>query len=330
MKQLTFSILRLLNDGKFHSGVAMAQYLNVSRTSISNALQKLEEKGVVVHRIHGRGYCLPNPIQWLDKNKIIRHFSAKKKLHIAILDTTKSTNTELLKKATTEEYYGNKADTIHVVATELQTQGRGRRGKIWYSGLGDSLTFSLLWGFQKGSGVLSGLSLAIGVAIIRSLELSGIKNVALKWPNDIVYQHKKIAGILIELRGDSLGPTLAIIGIGINLKLSDSIKKNIDQESTDLFSINRKNLDRNKLMAKLLSELTIVLKEFTQSGFKPFKKEWVQHHELENEQVALYLPDNSIQEGVVQGITDEGSLILKTSEGMRYFNGGNIKLRRMT
>ncbi|MBL78639.1 MAG: biotin--[acetyl-CoA-carboxylase] ligase [Nitrosomonadaceae bacterium] len=331
MKPLTFSILRLLNDGKFHSGVTMAQHLNVSRTSVSNALRRLEEKGVVVHRIHGRGYRLPNPVQWLDKNKIIRYFSTKKeKLHIEILDTTQSTNTELIKKATTKEYSDNKTDIIHVIATELQTNGRGRRGQIWYSGLGDSLTFSLLWNFQKGAGILSGLSLAIGIAIIRSLKLSGIKNIALKWPNDIMHQHHKIAGILIELRGDSLGPTLAIIGIGINLKLSDNIKKNIDQDSTDLFSISGKTLDRNKLMANLLSELTIILKEFTQHGFKPFKNEWIQYHELENEQVTLYLPDNSVQKGTVQGITNNGSLILKTVDGMRYFNGGNIKLRRVT
>tara|TARA_B100000686_G_scaffold352942_1_gene456625 strand:+ start:836 stop:1831 length:996 start_codon:yes stop_codon:yes gene_type:complete len=331
MKPLTFTILRLLSDTKFHSGVTIAQHLNVSRTSVSNALRRLEEKGVVVHRIHGRGYRLPNPVQWLDKKKIIRYFAAEKeKLYIEILDTAESTNTELLKKATTEEYYDNRTDTIHVVAAELQTNGRGRRGQIWHSGLGDSLTFSLLWNFQKGAGILSGLSLAIGIAIIRSLKLSGIKNVALKWPNDIMYQYKKIAGILIELRGDSLGPTLAIIGIGINLKLSDSIKKNIDQESTDLFSISGKNLDRNKLMAELLSELTIILKEFTQHGFKPFKDEWIQYHALQNKQVTLYLPDSSIQEGVVQGVTDNGSLILETSNGMHYFNGGNIKLRRAT
>lgn len=332
MKPLTFSILRLLSDGEFHSGVTLARHLDVSRTSVSTALRGLEETGVVIHRVHGRGYRLPDPVQWLNKDKILKYLvTEEENLHLEILDTTKSTNTVLLQKATVEEYSGrNKTGTISVVATELQTNGRGRRGQLWHSGLGDSLTFSLLWNFQKGAGLLSGLSLVIGIAIIRSLKLSGINNVALKWPNDVMSHHQKIAGILIELRGDSLGPTLAVIGVGINLKLSDRIKSNIDQKTTDLFSISGKNPDRNKLMAKLLTELLIVLKEFAQHGFNPFRNEWAQYHELENKPVTLYLPDGSIQEGVVQGVTDNGSLILKTLAGVRYFNGGNIKLRKVT
>ena len=332
MKPLTFSILRLLSDGKFHSGVNLAQHLDVSRTSISTALRGLEEIGIVIHRVHGRGYRMPDPVQWLNKDKILKHLVTKEEdFHLEVLDTTKSTNTVLLQKATIDEYSGrNKTGTISVVATEFQTNGRGRRGQPWHSGLGDSLTFSLLWNFQKGAGLLSGLSLVIGIAIIRSLKLSGIKNVALKWPNDVMSHHQKIAGTLIELRGDSLGPTLAVIGIGINLKLSDKIKSNIDQEITDLFSISGKNPDRNKLMAKLLTELLIVLKEFAKHGFKPFRNEWAQYHELENKPVTLYLPDGSIQEGVAQSVTDNGSLILKTLAGVRYFNGGNIKLRKVT
>lgn len=332
MKPLTFSILRLLSDGEFHSGVTLARHLDVSRTSISNALRGLEETGVIVHRVHGRGYRLPDPVQWLDKDKILKYLAAEKEnLHLEILDTTISTNTVLLQKATLEKYSDrNKADAIRVVATELQTNGRGRRGQVWHSGLGDSLTFSLQWTFQKGAGLLSGLSLAIGIAIIRSLKSLGIEDVALKWPNDVMSHYQKIAGILIELRGDSLGPTLAVIGVGINLKLSDRIKPNIDQKTTDLFSISGKTLDRNKLMARLLTELLIVLKEFSQHGFKPFKNEWMQYHELENKLVTLYLPDGSLQEGMVQGVSDNGSLALKTLTGILYFNGGSIKLRKVT
>ena len=332
MKPLTFSILRLLSDGEFHSGVTLAQHLGVSRTSISNALRGLEETGVIVHRVYGRGYRLPDPVQWLDKDKILKYLAAEKEnLHLEILDTTISTNTVLLQKATLEKYSDrNKADAIRVVATELQTNGRGRRGQVWHSGLGDSLTFSLQWTFQKGAGLLSGLSLAIGIAIIRSLKSLGIEDVALKWPNDVMSHYQKIAGILIELRGDSLGPTLAVIGVGINLKLSDRIKSNIDQKTTDLFSISGKTLDRNKLMAGLLTELLIVLKEFSRHGFKPFKNEWTKYHELENKLVTLYLPDDSIQEGMVQGVSDNGALALKTLAGVIYFNGGNIKLRKVT
>ena len=329
MKPLTFSILRLLSDGNFHSGTTLAENLNVSRTSVSTALRGLEDKGLVIYKVRGRGYCLPDPVQWLEKNKILKYLDTKEDLHLEILDIAESTNTVLLQRAAMEEHSG-KINAVSVVATEFQTKGRGRRGQLWHSGLGDSLIFSLLWNFQKGAGLLSGLSLAIGIAIIRSLKLSGIEDVALKWPNDIMSHHQKIAGILVELRGDSLGPTSAVIGIGINLKLSDKIKLSIDQKATDLFTVSGKNQDRNILMARLISELITVLKKFTRYGFKPFMEEWVQYHELENEPVTLYLPDGSIKKGVIQGVTNNGSLTLKTLSGIRYFNGGNIQLRKVT
>lgn len=332
MKPLTFTILRLLNDGNFHSGATLAQILNVSRASISNALSGLEGIGIKIYKVHGRGYRMPEPIQWLDKDRILKYLGTEgKNIHLDILETTESTNNVLLQRAILEEQSDKtKPDIIRVVATELQTKGRGRRGQMWYSGLGDSLTFSLQWNFQNGAGSLSGLSLSIGVAIIRSLKLFGINNVGLKWPNDVLSHQKKIAGILIELRGDSLGPTLSVIGIGINLKLSDKIRYCIDQKTSDLFSISKKPPDRNKLMAGLITEIKIVLKEFAQHGFKPLRKEWIQYHEFENKLVTLCLPDDTIKEGKIQGVTDKGEIVLKTLEGTHYFNGGNIKLRKVT
>ena len=134
MKPITFSILRLLSDGEFHSGVTLARHLDVSRASISNALRGLEETGVIVHRVYGRGYRLPDPVQWLDKDKILKYLVAEKEnIHLEILDTTESTNTALLQKNTIEKYSDkNKADAIRIVATELQTNGRGRRGQVWH------------------------------------------------------------------------------------------------------------------------------------------------------------------------------------------------------
>ncbi len=331
MKPLTFSILRQLDDGEFHSGVIIARNLDVSRTSVSTALHGLDEVGVTVHRVQGRGYRLLDPVQWLEKNTILKHLGMEaKKFHLEVLDTTTSTNTLLLQKAAMEENSGSaNTGAISVVATEFQTRGRGRRGQQWHSGLGDGLTFSLLWQFQKGARFLSGLSLAIGVAIIRTLESLGIRDVALKWPNDVMFHFRKLAGILIELRGDALGPTFAVIGVGMNLKLSNNIKSTIDQNTTDLFSVTGKTPDRNKLMARLLTELAIVLRKFENQGFKPFRNEWSDHHGFENKPVTLHLPDGSIQKGVVQGVTNDGSLLLQTLAGTRCFSGGTIKLRKV-
>ncbi len=328
MKPLTFSVLRLLNDGEFHSGVTIARNLGVSRASVSLALRGLDEVGLVVHKVHGRGYRLPDPMQWLEREVILHHLGTEAKtFRLEILDTAESTNSLLLQQAAME--MGSGSGGVRVVATELQTGGRGRRGREWHSGLGDGLTFSLLWRFQQGANLLSGLSLAVGVAIARVLQSSGIRGAVLKWPNDVLFHYRKLAGILIELQGDMLGPTVAVIGIGMNLKLSDSIKARIGQGATDLFSITGEMPDRNKLLAALLVELVTVLRVFERQGFAPFREEWVHCHGFENKCVTLQLPDGSSQEGVVHGVGEDGSLLLRTPAGNRGYSGGEITLRKV-
>ncbi len=328
MKSLIFPVLRLLNDGEFHSGVTIARDLGVSRASVSLALRGVEEFGLVVNKVHGRGYRLPEGVQWLDRELILTHLGQEARaFHLEILDTVESTNSLLLQRSSIKKNAGELS--IAVLATELQTGGRGRRGREWHSGLGDGLTFSLVWRFQQGANLLSGLSLAVGVAIARVLRSSGVEDASLKWPNDVLIDGRKIAGILIELQGDMLGPTTAVIGIGINLKLSDIVKVRIDQSATDLYSINGKTPDRNHLMAALLLELARVLRDFECHGFAPFREEWVRYQAFENQSVQLQMPDGSLQEGLVRGVGEDGSLILNTPAGDRVYNGGEISLRKV-
>ncbi|SEN28394.1 BirA family transcriptional regulator, biotin operon repressor / biotin-[acetyl-CoA-carboxylase] ligase [Nitrosospira multiformis] len=327
MNPLTFSILRLLSDNEFHSGPAIAEALGVSRASVSNALRDADETGLTIHKIKGRGYRLLDQVQWLERSAILEHLGHQAdKFNLEILDTIDSTNSLLLHEADNRLSLGDRL--IHVIAAELQTKGRGRRGRQWHSGLGVGLAFSVLWRFQQSASFLSGLSLAIGVAIVRALESSGIRGAVLKWPNDVMFNFCKLAGILIELHGDMLGPTVAVIGVGMNLKLSDSVQARIDQGATDIFSISGEIPDRNKLLAELLLNIARVLREFEQSGFTPFKEEWVDRHVCEGKAVTLKLPDGSGQEGRVHGVSDNGSLLLQTSLGLRSFSGGEISLRR--
>ncbi len=328
MKPLAFSILRLLSANEFLSGATIAQTLGVSRASVSNALRDMDEVGLTVHKVQGRGYRLLDPVQWLGKDIILKHLGDEaNKFNLAVLDTIDSTNSFLLRETANGSDSGNLR--IHAAAAELQTVGRGRRGRQWHSGLGDGLAFSLSWRFQQGAGFLSGLSLAIGVAIIRALEASGIEGAVLKWPNDVMFNFCKLAGILIELQGDMLGPTVAVIGVGMNLKLSSNVQARIDQGATDVFSISGDMPDRNKLLAALLINLASALREFEQKGFAPFKGEWMDRHACASKAVILRLADGSGQQGMVSGVADDGSLLLQTAAGIRSYSGGEITLCRM-
>ncbi len=243
---------------------------------------------------------------------------------ITIFDTLDSTNTFLLNGLVKEQLNNN---CIPVVATEFQTNGRGRAGRSWHCGFGDSLTFSLAWNFEKGVSALSGLSLIIGIAIVRVLKSFSICNVCLKWPNDILIDNQKLAGILIELRGEILGPSFAIIGIGINFKLSEIIKSSIKQRTTDLYAFLGDRIDRNLLLGALLAELHSILSEFDQFGFSHFKKEWISYHAYEGQAVRLILPNDKIVEGTVDGVIDDGSICLVTSIGRNTYHVGDISMR---
>ncbi|WON74564.1 biotin--[acetyl-CoA-carboxylase] ligase [Nitrosospira sp. Is2] len=328
MKPLTFSILRLLSDNEFHSGEIIARAMGVSRASISIALNDVNETGLTLQKVHGRGYRLLGPVQWLERDTVLKHLGGEaNRFNLEMLDIIDSTSSYLLQRAARGSGAGS--EHIHVVAAELQTSGRGRRGRRWYSGLGDGLAFSLLWRFQHGASLLAGLSLVIGLAIIRTLESAGVEGAVLKWPNDVLYNMCKLAGILIELHGDMLGPTMAVIGVGLNLKLSNVTHARIDQGVTDVYSISGETPDRNRFLAALLMSLTSALRDFEREGFSLFKQEWLAHHCCENKVVRLGFPDGSSLEGVIHGVADDGSLLLRTFAGVQRFNSGEITLYKM-
>lgn len=319
MNKRTWQLLRLLADGAFHSGEALGFQIGVSRATVFNALSDVAEFGVQLQRIRGRGYRLAQPWQCLDTLEINQHLAGSaSRFKIEILQQAASSNTELLRRAVQGGQSGS------VLAVELQTAGRGRIGRIWQSGLGNALTFSLLWRFECGLNSLSGLSLAVGVAIARALQKLNALGVGLKWPNDILAPTGKLGGVLIEAQGDMYGPSAVVIGIGLNLSLPLAIARLIDQPAAALDAVCVCMPTRNTLLATLLDELAIILDEFTQNGFAALRSEWQQYHVQQDLTIQLQLPDGTLINGVARGVSGEGELCLQTESGIKQFNSGEV------
>ncbi|HEV8645611.1 MAG TPA: biotin--[acetyl-CoA-carboxylase] ligase [Burkholderiales bacterium] len=317
----TLEVLRLLQNGEFQSGEAIGKALGITRGSVSNALANIDEFGLTVHKVHGRGYRLVTPVQWLSRDEILKQLGGRAaSFAIEVVDETGSTNSDLLERA------AQGAPTGTVLVAELQTRGRGRRGRGWHSALGGALTFSVLWRFEQGAGFLSGLSLTVGIALARVLRRHGAEDAMLKWPNDVLWRHLKLAGILIELAGDVMGPTVAVIGVGINLRLPEAVRARIDQPVVDLAKIGIV-VDRNRLFAEFLAELDVVLRNFSDEGFAPFREEWDRMHAYQDRMVRLRMPDKTELEGKVEGVAEDGALMIKTRSGTRKFYGGELSLR---
>ena len=329
MNTLTFPILRLLTDGKFHSGEDIAQQLKVSRATVWNALQAAEKLGVEIFSVRGRGYKLPQAVTLLDEQAVLNAIGEHRAwFNLEIHDHLESTNSYMMKKLSSGQSHAS------CVAANLQSNGRGRRGRSWQAGLGASLTFSLLWRFQCGASALSGLSLAVGVALIRALHSFGIDQAQLKWPNDVLIvtnnqSPEKLAGILIELQGDMEGPSAAVIGVGINLNLPTKIKERIDQPATDIASVVTSNINPNELLGVLLKNLADVLSHFEQQGFTSLREEWTKHHAYHLQPVKMLHPDGRETFGTVNGVADDGILLINTALGEQRFSSGEISLRAL-
>ena len=178
---------------ELHSGEALAAATGVTRARVSQVLRASETAGFTLERVRGVGYRLVDPVPFLDRDAIVAALgTAGRRLKVEVADSVDSTSSELPRRAARRDV------DARVLVAEVQTAGRGRRGRGWTTVAGGSLTFSLGWRFEQGAGYLAGLSLAVGVALGRALDAAGFKDVQLKWPNDLVHRHCKIGGILIE------------------------------------------------------------------------------------------------------------------------------------
>nr|WP_176426179.1 biotin--[acetyl-CoA-carboxylase] ligase [Chromobacterium sp. ASV5] len=320
MNEHAFAVLRQLSDGRFHSGEAIAQQLGCSRTLVWQAAHAIEQElGLTVFSVRGQGYKLAQPFSWLDVATAREALdeAAAEVFTLAVAERTDSTNTQLMARASNGGLHGL------VLATELQTAGRGRLGRRWQVRLGSGLTFSLLWRFERGMAQLAGLSLAVGVALARALRGLGAP-VTLKWPNDVLLAGNKLAGILIELSGDALGPAAVVIGIGLNVNDPGPV----DQPAASLADAGVA-LDRSRLLALLLNELRLVLAEFDRGGFAPLRQEWESLSAFQDCPVRLSFSRGEPVEGVMRGVADNGALLVETVVGLQTFHAGEVSLRKL-
>ena len=322
--QMRRDLLAILSDGQFHSGEALGLALGVSRMAVWKRIRALRECGVPLEVARARGYRLPVSIELLDAMAIQDGLEPGTRDRLARIDAfldIDSTSNWLRQSAL------DGAPSGSVCVAEMQSAGRGRRNRHWVSPFAASLYLSLLWRSATGAAELGGLSLATGVAIVRSLRTFGIDTAGLKWPNDVLVDGAKLAGILIDVIGESTGPCSVIVGIGINVDIPESAAREIDQHWTDLRRLTgRESLSRNRLASIVLDHTFAAIEEFERSGLQPFLEEWNRHDVIQDRQISLQLP-NEVIHGCARGVDSGGALLVDTESGQRRFASGEVSLR---
>ncbi|MBX2808400.1 MAG: bifunctional biotin--[acetyl-CoA-carboxylase] ligase/biotin operon repressor BirA [Cellvibrionaceae bacterium] len=324
MKPIVWSLLALLADGEFHSGEMIGRQLAISRAAVWKQLHKLIDYGLSVESVKGKGYRLERPLVLLSLEKIAQQLTPDARALLTefqLLQEVASTNTYALDKIAQ-----GCASEGYVCVAELQTGGRGRRGRQWLSPFGN-IAFSLVWEFDEGIAALEGLSLAVGVAVVKALQDSGIQGAQLKWPNDILYGHAKLGGILVEVTGDPTGCCSVVIGVGLNMVLSPMLS-DIEQPCAAL-SQDYPACSRNSLLASLLNHLLPMLAHFATSGFSYYRDSW-QHLDAYRDRLVEVTSGRQRRVGIARGVTDIGALKLEVGTGeCLMIHGGELSLRSL-
>ncbi len=315
------ALLKLLGDGKNHSGPELADVLNVSRTAIWKQLAKLEALGLELLSQPGKGYCLVGGLEFLDGERIRHDLEppASERLgQLRILTSIDSTNAYLMRQEPDE--------AITACFAEYQTAGRGRRGRQWISPFASNIYLSLRLSINSGLGAFEGISLAVGVALARALTELGVNDVQLKWPNDVLWSGKKLGGILIEVVGDPSGVCHLVVGLGLNLKTKKSMKESIDQPWVALDEIMPSLPSRNHVASCLLNHIVPLLSAYESQGFAAYKAEWEDLNAHANRAVDLFMGAQQAS-GIMRGVNASGALVLETDKGLEIFHGGEVSLR---
>jgi BirA family biotin operon repressor/biotin-[acetyl-CoA-carboxylase] ligase len=319
-------LLHLLADGQLHSGSELAAELGVSRSAVWKHIRQLESLELEVAAQAGQGYRLAAPLELFDEAQIVNAMNGRTRQLCGapeILWTSKSTSDHLLKEP------APLAGNAHACLAEYQSSGRGRRGRQWFAPAGHGVCLSVAWSFATSPANLACLGLAVGVGVLRAVRAAGAANAQLKWPNDIVVDGGKLAGILIDVQGESGGPLYIVAGVGVNYRLNNFTEEAVAANGGIVpasMTAAGEVAGRNRTAALLINEICAALAAFSVDGFASLADEWSGADYLAGRKVNVQL-DDAVLSGIARGITDDGRLQLETDGKLQLLVTGDVSVR---
>ena len=323
MNKSQAKLLRLMADGRFHSSLQLSSALGIPLAVTRRIIQSLSDYGLVIIASRGKGYQLTRPLELLDKKTLHLHLDppvTNLLNRLEIHEEIKSTNQYLLDKSAHCDTHG------WCVLAEYQSAGRGRHNHHWLSPFGSGINLSLAWHFKLPSVLLARLSLAVGVAVVRGLSRLGFTGIGLKWPNDLTWQGKKLAGLLVEVKSRTTGCQV-VVGIGLNVAFPIG-GPTIDQPWTDLAGIKDSLPSRNLIAAELISTLLLLLEHYLRTGFIDVIAEWRKYDCICGKFVRIGLSGHW-EYGYARRVDDNGNLLVLVDGKEKKYTAGEISLQRV-
>lgn len=312
-------VVRALADGRPRGRAALARECGIGETDLEEALNRLSQLGVELI-VEPEAVALPRPVDLLDTGSILRAVPRLRPDATHVRFEVDSTNTVLAERLRAG------AAAPELCTAEVQTAGRGRQGRSWVSGLGQSLVLSVSWRFAAPSDGLSGLSLAVGVALVEALAAGGFERVMLKWPNDLVIDDCKLAGILLEASHSGSGAVACVVGVGFNLDLAPADPGRIDQPWTDFAREFGRVPARNALASQMANAILDACEQYRVDGLEPFAARWCERDALRGRRVHV-LSGGAPIEGTASGIDSDGALLVEHAAGVIRCESGEVRVR---
>jgi BirA family biotin operon repressor/biotin-[acetyl-CoA-carboxylase] ligase len=308
-------LLHALADGRTHSGEELARKFGITRAAVWKQVGKLTHWGLAVQAAPGSGYRLPRRLDLLSADAVHAALDpavAARLDKLEVFTELGSTNRHLL---AAPPPFGK----LDVCIAEYQTAGRGRRGRAWNVPLGGGICLSAGWQFAGMPAELAALPLAVGVAVRRALERVAGLEIALKWPNDLVCDERKLGGILLELAAEAHGGAQVVAGIGLNVALPAELLPTLSdwpRGAIDLATaLGRDPPPRAALAGALVNELGALFAAYPQHGFGPYRGEWRAADYLRGR--AVRLDGAAGVAGTAVGVDADGALLVETASGQR-------------
>lgn len=326
-------LLGLLCDGSLHSGAQLAAALGVSRAAVWKLVGELRAAGVAIDSLSRRGYRLSAPVELLDAARMRAHACEQGRRLPDELEV------HFLIDSTNDHLYAAPPPApgaARVAFAELQSAGRGRRGRRWIAPFGSGLTFSISWTFAETPADLPALGLALGVAIAKVLSGLGAQRLSLKWPNDLLHDGRKLGGLLTQLRQESGGAATVVAGLGLNLALPDAARNAIEAVNSsdhpalavaDLAGATPQGLSsRNLIASRLVLGFEDALREFATVGFTGFAQEWAALDALRGAPVRVHQGSERF-EGTARGTDRDGALLVESAGRVLRVFSGDVSVR---
>ncbi len=300
-------IIEFLNRPGPTSGAELGEVLGVTRMAVQKRIQALVDLGLPLTASRGVGYTLDSGVSLLEAKRIRQKLIpavADLVDSVNVLQSVESTNSHLL----SQPIMNGKAK---VCLSESQSAGRGRRGNDWQSAPYRNIMLSISWGFDHWPSTITGLGLAVGLVVAEYLNLQYEAGVTIKWPNDLLVGGGKLAGILVDVAGESTGTCNVVVGLGLNVHQPDWS----DESGYQWRDLNGLGVqpDRNDLAADLVSVISAMLSEFSNSGFLPLTTRWNALSSYANRRIKVGADEASSIIGYMSGVDETGALLVEVS-----------------